>query len=183
MPTPVAASQAQNEGAWRFSGMYGAAYRDGRLMMEVTEVSGTLAMSRVDVPLVGRERLGHKRGRQSREGSLVIQKIDGSWEFDIWKSIRAGMAERRAARDAGAPISVTFNLDLWYDDPDALGREGWRLNGVQLWDMPIGFNIGDDIVNRQFTMTWEDEEPLQIFDAQIGSTGVPAPKYYSGYGA
>jgi hypothetical protein len=183
MPVPVAASQAQNEGAWRFSGLYGAAYRDGRLLMEVTDVAGTLAIARVDVPLVGRTRNGHKRGRETRDGTLTIQKIDSSWEYEIWKSLTAGLDERRDARDAGTPLLTTFNLEVWYDDPDALGKEGWRLNGVQLWDVPMGFSAGDDIVNRQFTMTWETEEPLQVFTAEVSSTGVPAAIYYEGYGA
>lgn len=183
MPVP-SPSNVQNEGAWRFSGMFGEAFRDGILLMEVTEAAGSIAVARVDVPLVGRTRLGHKRGRETREGTLTIQKIDAKWEMEIWQSISVGLEARRAARDAGRPIATAFNLDLWYDDPDALGKEGWRLNGCQLWDLPIGFNVGDDIVNRQFTMTWEDEEPLAVFTAVTDTgTGVPHARYYEGYGA
>lgn len=184
MALPGAAVSAPNEGAWRFSGMYGMAYRSGRLLMEVTEVAGQVSINRIDVPLAGTDRTGHKRGRTTREGTLTVQKIDGSWEYEIWQSVRTGVEERRAARDAGQPISIAFDLEIWYDDPDALGKEGWRLNACQIWDLPVGFNIGDDLVNRQFTITWETEEPLVIFDAVTdASTGTPQAQYVPGYGA
>lgn len=179
MPTPYAAVNAPNEGAWRFSGMWGAAYRDGRLLMEVTEVTGQVSINRVDVPLVGRSTLGHKRGRETREGSLVVQKVDSKWEMEIWNLIAQSVSDRRAARDAGQPISTAFNLQIEYDDPDALSDEKWQLNGVQLWDLPLGFNIGDDLVNRQFTMTWESETPITVFTAITDSaTGVPVAQEY-----
>ena len=178
MPVPYAATIAPNEGAWRFSGMWGAAYRDGRLLMEVTEVTGQLTRNRIDVPLVGRDSTGHKKGRVTRDGSLVIQKIDSKWEIEIWQGIVTTIDARRAARDANQPISTAFSLQVEYDDPDALGMEVWRLNHVQLWDVPIGFNIGDDLVNRQFTMTWESEEPIKAFAVQENTaTGVPSAHY------
>lgn len=183
MPVPYTGSNTPDEGGWVFAGMWGAAFRNGVMLMEVTEVSGQLSINRVDVPLVGRSRLGHKRGRETREGNLTIQKIDGSWEFELWKSITVGVQERRAARDAGRPLATNFNLELWHDDPDALGSEGWRLAGCQLWDLPLGINIGDDLVNRQFTMTWETEQPLRIFTAVQAPGGVTQAQYYPGYGS
>lgn len=182
---PVQSStQTINEGAWRFSGMWGAAYRNGKILMDVTEVAGTITRSRIDVPLVGRTRFGHKPGRETREGTFTIQKIDSSWEMEMWSAIRAGIQARRDARDDGRPIATTFALECWYDDPDALGKEGWRLNGVQMWDLPIGFNINDDLVNRQFTITWETEDPLAVFDAITDTaTGLPYAQYFTGYGA
>lgn len=179
MPTPYAAVNAPNEGALRFSGMWGAAYRDGKLLMEVVEVSGQVSINRVDVPLVGRSTTGHKRGRETREGQLTVQKIDSKWEMEIYSLIALSVSDRRAARDSGQPITTAFNLQLEYDDPDALGEEKWQLNSVQLWDLPLGFNIGDDLVSRQFTMTWESETPIKVFTAITDSaTGAPVAQEY-----
>lgn len=182
MPTPPPAQSSTNDGLFRFSGMYGEAYRDGQLLMEVTEVSGAVEINRIEVPLVGRTSTGYKPGRETREGTLRVQKIDSSWEMEVYSFLAQGLAERRANRDAGLPNLRPFTLLLEYDDPDALGREKWQLNGCLLWRMPIGFSIGDDLVDREFPMTWESEQPLIAFRSKVSSTGVPVAEYYDGMG-
>lgn len=180
MPAPPPASSTVNEGLFRFSGMYGEAWRDGVLLMEVTEVSGNVAVNRIEVPLVGRTRTGYKPGRETREGTLTVQKIDTKWEMEVYQYLSQSLEQRRANRDAGQANLRPFTLLLEYDDPDALGREKWRLDGVLLWQMPIGFSIGDDLVNREFPITWESESPLIAFQAGAGPNGVPVANYYDG---
>lgn len=180
MPTPPPAAGSVNEGLYRFSGMYGEAWRDGQLLMDVTEVSGTIAINRVEVPLVGRTRTGYKPGRETREGTLRVQKIDTKWEMEVFKFLSQDLETRRRNRDQGIANLRPFTLLLEYDDPDALGREKWRLDGVLLWQMQIGFSIGDDLVDREFPITWESEAPVIAFSAGIGPTGVPVANYYPG---
>jgi hypothetical protein len=171
-----------NEGLYRFGGMYGAAYRDQQLLAEAVEVTGAVEINRIEVPLVGQTKQGYKPGRESREGSIRIQKMDTKWELEIFQFLSQGLAQRRANRDAGVPSLRPFSLVLEYDDPDALGVERWQLDGCLIWRMPLGFSIGDDIVDREFPLTWEDERPLKAFRRTGTYTnGIPDVEYPSDY--
>lgn len=178
MATPTQISSV-NEGLFRYGGMYGAAYRNMELLADVVEVSGAVEIARIDVPLVGKTKQGYKTGRESREGTLRIQKIDATWELEIYQFLSQGLDERRAARDAGNPVLRPFTLLVEFDDPDALGVEKWQLDGCLLWRMGVGFSITDDIVDREFPLTWETEKPLKAFKAITGPDGsITADKVY-----
>lgn len=165
-------ASATNEGLYRFSGLYGLAYRLDPVLGyvplgEVIEVSGAVDVARIDVPLVGKTRMGHKPGRETREGTLRVQKIDSKWEHEIWKFLSL-----RKSRGTQVPMSP-FSMELEYDDPDALDVEKIRLDGCLIWRLPIGFAIGDDLVEREFPFTWEDEDYLKAFKANIDAQGNP----------
>jgi hypothetical protein len=68
---------------------------------------------------------------------------------------------------------IPFQLVLQYDDPDALGKEQWQLNGCLLWRLPFGFSITDDLVDREIPFTWETEQPIYAFEAASASSGMP----------
>ena len=171
-----------NEGLWRFGGMYGGAYRDGKLLAEAVEVSGSVQINRLEVPLVGATKTGYKPGRETREGTIRIQKIDSRWELEIFEFLTQSLAKRRQNRDAGIPNLRPFQLQLEFDDPDALGYEAWQLEGCLLWAMPIGYSVTDDIVEREFPLTWERETPLSAFErtGQVSTDGVPSVAYPEG---
>lgn len=179
MPATPAIASGQ-EGLEVFSGMYGSAWRDGKLLADVIECSGSVEINRVDVPMVGTERLGHKPGRQTREGVMRVQKRDAAWEMEVFRFLSQSLADRRAARDAGNPQMRPFSLVLEYDDPYALGRERWQLDGVLIWRLPLGFSIGDDQVEREFPITWETERPLETFRKDVGPGGVAVPVHLTG---
>ena len=168
-----------NEGLYRIGGMYGAAFRDGNMLAEVVEVTAAVEVNRIEVPLAGSTKLGYKPGRESREGTIRIQKIDDSWELELYKFLSQGLATRRAARGTGQGALRPFNIVLDLDDPDALGRIQWQLTGCLLWRMTLGFSITDDILEREFPLTWEDEKPLQSFIRQPGTqpNGLPNVTY------
>lgn len=173
-PTPIT---SVNEGLWRFGGMYGAAYRDNQLLAEAVEVTGAVEINRLEVPLAGQTRQGYKAGRETREGTLRIQKIDSKWELEVYKFLSQGLEERREARDRNEPTLRPFNLILEFDDPDALGVEKWQLEGCLIWRMQLGFSIGDDLVEREFPLTWEKERPLKAFVATAQEGGAPVVNY------
>jgi hypothetical protein len=158
----------------RMGGMYGAAYRDGVLLSEAVEVSGAVEVNRIEVPLVGQTKQGYKPGRESREGTLRIQKIDASWELELYEFLSQSLATRRANRGTDAATLRTFDLKLEIDDPEAYGYEAWQLENVQIWRMPLGFSITDDIIDREFPITWENERPLNAF---VVDNGVATVKY------
>lgn len=171
-------AQAPNvaEALLRMGGMYGSAWRDGVMLAEVVNVTANVDIARIEVPIVGSTRNGHKAGRETREGTIDIQKIDAKWENEIWTFMSASLEERRRLRDdpSSSAAARTFDLHLKQDDPDALGLEEWVLYQCQLWSLPLGIAIADDTIDRQYTLTWESEELLHGFVAQrSGNTVFP----------
>lgn len=158
MPGAPTASDALR----RFGGMYGSAWAGGNLLQEAIEVSGNMAIARIEVPLVGSTRTGYKAGRETREGTMRIQVIDSSWAMQVWTYINA-----RSQLSITTHTTITlplFSLMLQYNDPEAYDMEQWQLDGVQVWQMPVGFAITDDITQREIPITWEDEKPLHVFE-------------------
>jgi hypothetical protein len=153
-----------NEGLFRFGGMWGEARtEDGLLLAEVTEVTATIEVNRIEVPLVGTTKQGYKPGRESREGTFRVQKIDAKWELQVYEYINTTLADRRRYRGTEQSVLSPFTLLIGYDDPEALGKESWQLNGCLLWRLPLGFNIGDDIRDLEFPFTFESEAPIEAF--------------------
>lgn len=165
-----------NEGLYRIGGMHGAALRDGKVLSEIVEVTAAVEINRIEVPLVGSTRQGYKPGRETREGSMTMQHIDTRWEMEIYSFLSQSLAQRRAARGTGTAALRPFSLQLEFDDPDALGYEAWQLDGVVMWRLPLGFSITDDLVNREFPITWESERPMAHFErtGTLSPTGLPA---------
>lgn len=164
----------------RFGGMYGSAYRNGFQLAEAVEVMGNVAVARIEVPMVGVTKQGYKAGRETREGTMRVQKIDSSWELEIYEFLSQSLAQRRLNR--GTSVR-TFSLKLENDDPEAYDKEQWQIDGVQIWQMPLGFSITDDIVNREFPITWAAETPLHVFqvDRTTGAVTDRTPTATLGY--
>lgn len=174
----MASPLANNEGLFRVSGMWGEARDEaGNLLAEVTEVTATAEINRIEVPLVGTNRQGYKPGRVTREGTFRVQKIDTKWELKVYDFISTSLEQRRANRGTNEPYLKPFSLIVGYDDPEALGEEKWQLDGCLLWRLPLGFNIGDDIRDLEFPFSYESEVPLKAY-VQTGQknpvTGLPA---------
>lgn len=169
MPTSISA----NEGLYSISGMYGYVVMDGHVRAEIQDLTATITVAKVDVPLVGHTSMGHKPGRETRDGTFTVRKIDTYWEKYMFQFFSQSLAQRRAARGTQAGAMRPFDLQVWLDDPEALGAEVWQLNGCLVWDMPLGFNITTDLLDRQFTFSWESETPLETF--QINHPIVPNP--------
>lgn len=150
----------------RMGGMYGSAWRDGSQLAEAVEVSGAVEVNRIEVPLVGQTKQGYKPGRESREGTLRVHKIDTRWQMEIHGFLSQSLADRRAARGTPAATLRTFDLKLEIDDPEAYGYEAWQVENVQIWRMPMGFSITDDILELEFPITWENERPLNAFKVE-----------------
>lgn len=148
----------------RFGGMYGGAYKDGFLLQEAIEVSGNAAIARIEVPLVGQTKMGYKPGRETREGTMRIQKIDSTWAMEVWQFLGRNLAQRRAARGSATATIRTFDLRLRVDDPEAYDYEEWQLENCQIWQLPLGFSITDDIIQQEIPITWESETPLHVFE-------------------
>ena len=169
-----------NAGEYRMSGLWGSAYdSNGDLLSEVVEVVTAVELGRIAVPLVGSMREGHKQGRETREGTMRVQKIDTKWEMKVWKQLSQSVEQRRAARDGrGTRFDPEFTIVVKIDDPEALGVERWSMENCRIWRLPLGFNIGDELLEREYPITWETERPLTAFRQKQGS-GEPVAEYLS----
>lgn len=171
-----------NPGLFRYGGMYGAAYRAGELLSEVIEVNGNSEINRIEVPIVGSTKQGYKPGREARDGTLRLQKVDTKWEMEVYQFLSASLQLRRWNRDHGRSNLRPFNIELEYDDPDAVGIEKWQLAGCLIWRLPLGFSITDDTVEREYPLTWESETPIYAFRAVRTTTAagtVITPSWYT----
>jgi hypothetical protein len=158
-------------GLYRMGGMHGSAWRDGAQLAEVVEVTANIEVNRIEVPLVGQTRQGYKPGRESREGSMRVQKYDTYWELEMNKFLSQSLAERRRNRGTPGAGLRPFQIQLEIDDPDAFEKEKWQLDGVIIWRMSLGFSITDDIIDREYPITWEQETPLSTFIVTDASKG------------
>lgn len=163
-----------NEGLYRIGGMYGHVVIDGKIRAEITEVTGSVEIARIDVPLVGTTRQGAKPGRESREGTFRVQKIDTFWELEVYKYLSQGLRTRRDNRGTAEQSMRPFTIQLWLDDPDALDKEVWQLEGCLIWRLPLGFSVTDDLVDREFPFTWEKETPLHAFHVDLRASSTNA---------
>lgn len=176
-----------NEGAYRISGRFGEGYyldpsgrRPPIKIVEATQIEFTLELGVIDVPLSG-NRTGTKDGAEARTGTMAVQQIDAFFENMVLEARAGNLAARRAARDAGQRISRTFTLQVWQDDPEALGALGYQLDGVRISTMTGGFNFGDEVTNREYPFRYENVRRIKSFE-RIGNTidpatGLPAISY------
>jgi len=176
-----------NEGAYRISGRFGEGFyldpsgkRAPIKIVEATQIEFTLALGVIDVQLSA-NRTGTKDGAETRTGVMALQQIDAWWENIVLEARSGNLAARRNARDAGQRIARTFTLQVWQDDPEALGALGYQLDGVRISDLTGGFNFADDVTNRTYNFRYEDVRRIKSFE-RIGntidpSTGLPAIAY------
>lgn len=176
-----------NEGAYRISGRFGEGFymdpsgeRPPLKIIEATQIEFTLSLGQVDVPLAG-NRTGTKDGAETRTGVMALQQIDAFFENIVFDARAGNLDARRAARDAGQRIARTFTLQVWQDDPEALGALGYQLDGVRTFDMTGGFNFGDDVTARTYNFRYEDIRRIKSFE-RIGNqidaaTGLPSIRY------
>jgi Phage tail tube protein len=169
-----------NESRFRISGMFGSAYRDGKLLADVVEVIAPVQLGRITVPAVGSADESYKQGRITREGTMRVDKYDSSWEMELYNVLSQSDDARRAARDSGNPLNPEFSLVLKLDDPEALGVERWQLDGVRCWNFQVGFSGGDEITEREYQITWTTERPLTTFLKSTDSQGRSRATYVVG---
>lgn len=177
-----------NEGAYRISGRFGecfyvppqGGYGTAMRLFEATQCEATVELAQEDVPLAG-NRTGTKDGAETNTGTLVVQQIDAFFENLMQRiALSQSLEARRRARDQGTRIPRTFTLQIWQDDPEALGAIGWQVDGVRLARLMFGFNFSDTVTNREHPFRFDRARQIQGFE-RLGEqldpiTGLPAIK-------
>jgi hypothetical protein len=114
---------------------------------------------------------------------MRIQVIDSTWALEVYQFLGQSLATRIANRGTPQASPRAFDLTLTVNDPEAYDQESWQVENVIVWQMPLGFAITDDIIQREIPITWESETPLHAFVVnrttgalvQLGSDSVPQP--------
>jgi len=164
------ATETNAQALRRFGGMWFSAWRDGRMLTDVVQVTATTQRARIEIPLVGQQRVGYKPGRMTSEGSIAFQKIDTAWELEVYNALTTDVEALREARDQGDFAALSgFDLILKHDDPHAYGKETWKLQGCQIWQFDLGGSNADDFVQREIPLTFEKAVPLQTFTVKDGA--------------
>lgn len=180
-------AQNVDPGTYRISGRFGEAFiilpnQPPLKLFEIQQFSFTVSIGQEDVPIAGLNKAGTKDGPEERtDGTMTIHKIDSLLENHVSQFLSRNTQERRRLRDAGQRVIRTFTMQVWLADPDALGDEGWQLEGVRLSRLTGGFNISDIVTNREHPFRWWDERKIKAFE-RIGNTideatGLPAVRY------
>lgn len=169
-----------NEALWRVGGMHGRVLDlNGNLLHEAVEVAAEVQINRISVPIAGSSRTGYKPGRETREGSITVQKLDTAWEMNVYQWLTQTLDDRRLRRGTPEALMRPFSLIIEHADPGALGYEQWQLDGCLVWSLQLGMNIGDDVRQMQLPLTWERETPLHAYQrtGQLTAEGLPAVNY------
>lgn len=140
----------------RIDGQYGEVWHEGVYQGDILEITGRIAIERREIPRAGNSGVVFRRGRVSREGSFRIGKIDSRFENKILQYIRLSPDEKRKLRRQGIAAFPDTWLTIKVDDPDSWGVEEIQLLGVKIWEVGIGFTMGD-LLEREIPFTWESE--------------------------
>jgi hypothetical protein len=182
------------EGAYRISGRFGEGYfldpsgrRPPLKIVEATAITFTKSLDVVDVPLAGNKTGTKDGGEQPGAFTLTLTWIDQFFENLIFEAFNQNLQARRAARDSGQRLSRTFTLQVWNDDPEALGVIGHQLDGCRLSDYQGGFDFGDAITSRSHNGRYERLSQIKSFE-RLGNTvdpvtGLPAIRYTASLGS
>lgn len=146
-------------GAARRSGQSGSLWVDGRLQAEVTSVEWTTTVQQIPVRIVGAYREETKPGQETRAGTFRIQDVHDHWGLRVWRFLEA-----RRRGDRSAAFFPEFSIITKLADIGAPDISQWQLDGVQLFQLDGGFNITNDLEERDVPFTYRDERPLHAFE-------------------
>lgn len=124
----------------------------------VTEVSGTMTVDRMEVRRSGDRFVRYKAGEITGEGTMTLDKVNSDFE-----RIFVEYANRGGGQSLELP---SFELHLSLEDPGLPGIEfdddGFATRGheeivlkcVNFWSLPVGFSIAD-MVTRDMDFTFQ----------------------------
>lgn len=191
-----------NDGSIRISGRFGEVFLverplrfpDGTpipgppvgvKLIEFETIEATTERTFVDVNIPGEGDTGRKPGPTTRNGTATIQHIFPDWQAFVKRTQFSGtLDQRRRARDAGQRFSAQLVMQVWNDDPTALGAEGWQLEGWETARLTMGFSQ-DDTLSRELPFAYDDETEIRGYQRINGGgadpvTGLPAITYFAG---
>lgn len=126
--------------------------QDGRTIVEIQKVDAKLNTTNKQVMRAGTRGVAYKALTTTGTGTLTMFKVTSQF----LKLIAQMMAN-------DGQIQPVMTLTIRKADPESLGVEEYRLTGVKLWDINLGFDIST-LDEEIITFTFEGFQPVSWID-------------------
>lgn len=143
-------------------GRSGRVFRDGVWLANVTEVSATMTVDRMEVRRAGDYFVKYKAGEITGEGSLTFDKVNSQFDAEFINYINGVDSAGNPLQDRALPV---FNLMITLEDRgipniqfdeqgEAIsGHEAVVLQNVNFWSLPLGYSM-TDLLSRDMDFTF-----------------------------
>lgn len=157
----------------RIDGSYGEIWHEGKYQGDIASFTGRIAIERRQIQRAASMDVVFRRGVVTREGTLVINKVDSRFEAKFFSFLNKTVQQRRADRNSGVATWPDTDFIVVLDDPDSWGAEKLHVQGVKLWEIGLGFAPGD-YTDRDLPITWQRENPLTYIPRPNNKQGATA---------
>lgn len=120
---------------------------DGEYLAETQSVEATIRINRRDIPLAGTRRTGYKAMTVQGDGTVRLLKVSSKFLKIVSELMRGPDTQQQ----------FVTSMRIRLDDPEAMGAEVLRLQGVRFWEINIGFNV-NDILEESIPFTFDNFE-------------------------
>lgn len=143
-------------------GRAGRVFMDGEWLANVTEISATMTIDRMEVRRAGDYFVQYKAGEITGEGSLTFDKVNSDFEAMFINYINGMDINGQPLTDRALPVfDLMVNLEdrgipnIQFDEQgEAIsGHESITLSGVNFWSLPIGYSM-TDLLSRDMDFTF-----------------------------
>lgn len=143
-------------------GRSGRVLRDGVWLANVTEISATITVDRMEVRRAGDYWVKYKAGEFTGEGSLSFDKVNSQFEVELLNYINGYDTQGNPLQNRALPV---FNLMINLEDRGIpgirfnevgeaeAGHESIILSGVNFWSLPVGYTM-TDLLSRDLDFTF-----------------------------
>ncbi len=154
-------------------GRWGRVFRNGAWMANVTEISGSVEIDKMEVRRSGTRWVDYKEGEFTGSGSLTMDYVNSDYTREMVAYING------VDPDTGQPLPnyqlPVYTLSITLEDANIPGivfdangeatdgHEEVVLSRVKFWDLPLGFS--GDMVGRELNFTFSGVSiPKSIVD-------------------
>jgi len=143
-------------------GRSGRVLRDGVWLANVTEISATITVDRMEVRRAGDYWVQYKAGEFTGEGSLTFDKVNSMFESEMINYINGTDSNGAPLANRALPVfNLMINLEdrgipnIQFNDIGEAqsGHESIILSCVNFWSLPVGYSM-TDLLSRDLDFTF-----------------------------
>jgi len=143
-------------------GRSGRVLREGVWLANVTEISATITIDRMEVRRAGDYWVQYKAGEFTGEGSVSFDKVNSQFETEFLNYINGVDINGAPLTNRALPVfNLMINLEdrgipnIQFDDQGEAvsGHESIILTGVNFWSLPVGYTM-TDLLSRDMDFTF-----------------------------
>lgn len=142
----------------RVHGKWGQLYVGATLIAEVSAVTYTAAIERLEYNQAGERWTSFHEGSLTGDGEVTVYKAYSDWEGAFNNYLTLTGDQLRALRDAGTPARRPVTIKVQLNDPGSEGAESETLTDVYFWEYRGGFDVGD-LLDRTWPFSFEGIVP------------------------